>query len=228
MSTPDPAPFYRDEWVTLYHGDCREILPLLPTFDLLCTDPPYGHGERWSGGTWGAHPMYAACFDWDATPVENSLLLSLIAQARAAIIWGGNYYRLPPARCLLAWEKSSKMATLADFELAWTSLNRPAKLFREDRNPDGKRQHPTQKPLSVMIWCLSFAPGSVFDPFCGVGTTMIAAKKLGRKSIGIEIDEQYCQVAAERLVGTTPNLFMPTPVALEQESMFPTAKGKRR
>jgi DNA modification methylase len=91
---------------------------------------------------------------------------------------------------------------MADFELAWTNFDQPAKLIREDRNADGKRWHPTQKPESVIRWALMQAPTAVqaiLDPFMGSGTTLVAAKRLGRRAIGIDISEQYCEIAAQRL-----------------------------
>lgn len=190
-------PYYADDLVTLYHGDCREVAPTLSA-DVVITDPPYGLGERWQGGTWGANPMYADARKWDAVAFPLPDLLALIGD-RPAVVWGGNYYALPPSRCWLAWEKASQMPTMADFELAWTNLDRPAKRWREARNPDGARQHPTQKPLSLMEWCLGFMPvGTVFDPFAGSGTTLRAAKNLNRRSVGIEINEAYAEIAAER------------------------------
>lgn len=193
-------PYYQDSLVTIYHGDCREVLDgLAVEFAAILTDPPYGHGKRWSGGTWGAAPMYSDAKQWDAEKFDNAALLGILGRSPANIVWGGNYYSLPPSRCWFAWEKSSKMQTMADFELAWTSFDRPAKLFREDRNPDGARQHPTQKPLSLMSWCVGFLPaGTILDPFAGSGTTLRAAKNLGRRSIGIEVSEKYCEVAAEK------------------------------
>ena len=195
------TPYHESDGVTLYHGDCREILPQLGRFDLLLTDPPYGHGDKWQGGTWGAAQMYKDAMQWDqCTPAEDLISLILSA-APVGIVWGGNYFRLPLSRCWLSWEKTSRMDTLADFELAWTSMDRPCKAFREDRNPDGKRQHPTQKPLSLMRWCLTFAPDAktILDPFAGSGTTLLAAKLEGRKAVGIEISEEYCEIAANRL-----------------------------
>jgi DNA modification methylase len=190
-------PYYEHGGITIFHGDCREILPTVQA-DVLVTDPPYGLGERWQGGTWGANPMYADAREWDTQPFDG--LEAIVVNFKEAIIWGGNYYSLPPSRCWLSWEKSSRMATMADFELAWTNLDRPAKAWREDRNPDGKREHPTQKPLSLMKWCLKFVPiGVVVDPFAGSGTTLIAAKELGRRAVGIEIEERYCEIAAKRL-----------------------------
>src|SRR3990172_9399345 len=104
--------YYQDQHITLYHGDCREIAPTLGRFDLLLTDPPYGHGKKWSGGTWAANPIYDAAFEWDAETIEIAHILSMVEQTAAAIVWGGNYYPMPPSRCWLAWEKSSKMPTM--------------------------------------------------------------------------------------------------------------------
>ena len=196
-----PTPFYQDASCTIYNADCREILPLLPRFDLLLTDPPYGHGDKWQGGTWGAAEMYKDAMKWDAETPSDETIADVLKAANIGIVWGGNYFRLPPSRCWLSWEKSSRMDTLADFELAWTSMDRPCKAKREDRNPDGKRVHPTQKPLSILQWCLGFTPDAqtILDPFMGSGTTLVAAKLEGRKAVGIEINKKYCEAAASRL-----------------------------
>ena len=197
---PGIEPYHIEDAGIIYCGDCRDILPHLPQVDLVLTDPPYGHGDKWAGGTWAANPIYAEAFKWDANPVNYELLCQIIERANA-IIWGGNYYPLPPSRCWLAWEKKEKMGTLADFELAWTSFDRPSKLFKKNRNPDGKRNHPTQKPLALFKWCINFAKNGdiILDPFLGSGTTAVAAKELGRKFIGIEISEEYCAIAVKRL-----------------------------
>ena len=192
-------PYYEQDGITIFHGDCREILPQLPPVEVVVTDPPYGLADRWTGGTWGAADMYADARRWDRD-IPIAAVQALPALAPKVIIWGGNLYSLPPSRCWLAWLKSSLMPTMADFELAWTNLDRPSKSWSEDRNPDGKRQHPTQKPLSLITWCLDFVPGdTVLDPFAGSGTTLRAAKDLGRRAIGIEIEERYCEIAARRL-----------------------------
>jgi len=191
--------FHAEPGITLYCGDCRDVLPLLEGAWALVTDPPYGHGDRWQGGTWGAASMYQDAQRWDAETFPEVDLVAIVARSPEAIVWGGNYYSLPPSRCWLSWRKSSPMPTLADFELAWTSLDRPSKLWDEDRNPDGKREHPTQKPLSLIAWCLSFVSGPVLDPFAGSGTTLRAAKDLGREAIGIEIEPRYCEIAVKRL-----------------------------
>jgi site-specific DNA-methyltransferase (adenine-specific) len=196
------TPYYEHAGITIYHGDCREVLPdVWFGVDAVITDPPYGHGKRWSGGTWATNPIYDLAFQWDAEPVEQSLIDSVITSAPAVIIWGGNYYTMPPSRCWLSWLKTQQMETMADFELAWTNLDRPSKSFKESRNPDGKREHPTQKPESLMRWCIGFCPGagSILDPFMGSGTTLRAAKDLRRPAIGIEREERYCEIAAKRL-----------------------------
>ena len=193
-------PYYQDSAVTIYCGDCREVVPTLGRFDLLLTDPPYGLGERWQGGTWGAAPMYADARRWDVRP-DDGILLGMIKQAAAGIVWGGNYFTLPPSRGFLLWVKVPAMDTMADAEYAWTNLDRPAKAFSGHRNSDGKRDHPTQKPLALMRWCLETVPTAqtVLDPFAGSGTTGRAAKDLGRKAVLVEMNERYCEIAARRM-----------------------------
>ena len=192
--------YYRDSAVTIYHGDCREIVPTLGRFDLLLTDPPYGLGDKWQGGTWGANPMYADARRWDQRP-EDSDIAALLTTATNAILWGGNYFTMPPCRGFLLWVKTPPMDTMADAEFAWTSFDRPAKAFVGHRNPDGKRDHPTQKPLGLLTWCLGLVPDAqtVLDPFAGSGTTGRAAKDLGRKAVLIEREEKYCEIAARRM-----------------------------
>lgn len=192
-------PYYEQDGITIYHGDCREILPMLGPVHLVLTDPPYGLGERMSGGTWGAAEKYADLRKWDIAP-ESAWLASNLCTAKAAIIWGGNYFSLPPSRCWLAWDKQNAVPTMADVELAWTNIDRPAKRLS---HPVGIHMHghPSEKPMPLMRWCLQFLPddGLILDPFMGSGTTLRAAKDLGRKATGIEIEEKYCEIAAKRL-----------------------------
>lgn len=190
-----------DGRIQLYCGDCLTILPHIGKVNAVITDPPYGLGDRWQGGTWGANPIYADARKWDQSPITAELLQEVIGFAPVCILWGGNYYSVPPSRCWLAWEKSSRMQTMADFELAWTNMDKPAKAMREDRNPDGKREHPTQKPESLMSWCIKMAgePQTILDPFMGSGTTGIACIRTGRKFIGIEISPEYFEIAKNRI-----------------------------
>lgn len=145
--------------------------------------------------------MYVDARRWDVA-IDTALLGVLLDAADTLILWGGNYYALPPSRGFLAWVKDNAVQTMADLEFAWTNLDRPAKAFRSAVNPDGKRFHPTEKPLGLMKWCIGQAPSEcalILDPFMGSGTTLRAAKDLGRKAIGIEIEERYCEIAVKRL-----------------------------
>lgn len=193
-------PYYEDALVTLYHGDCREVLPDL-MFDALVTDPPYGlgsimdksHQGRWAL-LWGE---VGPAWDREAP----AFLPNIVASASQAIVWGGNYFVLPPARGWLIWDKVLREFSSGHAELAWTNLDQPVRAYSYSHGQlanEGK-VHPTQKPLPLMRWCVAMTQGIVLDPFMGSGTTMRAAKDLGRKAIGIELDERYCEVAANRL-----------------------------
>ena len=194
------------EGATLYLGDCLEILPTLEKVDAVVTDPPYGLGDLWNGGGgkgkshWRFNPDEAK--SWDGATVSGVEQLCTLAQE--VVIWGGNYYVLPPSRCWLLWDKKQNDKwTTGQAEMAWTNLDRPVRMFRlaqcEQAN-EGEKFHPTQKPLSLMQWCMKWLkPGSVLDPFMGSGTTGVACANLGRKFIGIEINEAYFNIACERI-----------------------------
>lgn len=195
-------PYYQETNVTIYCGKAEDLVYFLGPFDLLLTDPPYGHGNKWSGGTWASNNIYQDAFLWDKEKVPLHVLKQYISKCKQSIIWGGNYYDLPGSRCYLSWNKRDKMETMADFELAWTNINKPSKGWTELRNPDGKRKHPTQKPLTLIRWCIQFAGKeieSIVDPFMGSGTTLVAARDLGKRCVGIDINERYCEQAAKRL-----------------------------
>ena len=106
---------------TLYCGDCRDVLPLLPKVDAVITDPPYGLGDRMKGGTWGAKTEFKEMVVWDASAPDVSLLMDLVRLADVSVFWGGNYYGLPPTRCWLVWDKQNAVPTMSDCEIAWTS-----------------------------------------------------------------------------------------------------------
>ena len=190
-------PYYEDGQITIYYGDCREILPTLGPVDLVLTDPPYGIGALMHGGKdtghWG---LLSQGNPWD---MEKPALDLILGMSAVLIIWGGNYFDLPPCRGTLAWRKSNALPTQADFEMAWTTLDMPAKMFTNRVN--WHHAHPTEKPVALMRWCIEFVPDatSILDPFMGSGTTLRAAKDLGRRAIGIEIEERYCEIAAKRL-----------------------------
>ena len=207
-------PYYEHGGITIYHGNCREILPTLEPVDLVLTDPPYGIGE--SAGRNKTRSKMAVSKDygnasWDDAPPDKETINLAIAAGRSAIVFGGNYFALPASPCWLVWDKDNGATDFADCELAWTNLEIAVRRIRwrwqgmlQEHGGKHKelRQHPTQKPLAVMKWCIERVPGnpqSIIDPFMGSGTTLRAAKDLHRKAIGIEIDERYCEIAANRL-----------------------------
>jgi len=193
--------------VTLHLGDCRDVLPTLGKVDAVVTDPPYGidYGNAGGFSASSGWKQWRGQAEWDKER-PSAETFDLIRNASAdQIIWGGNYFAdmLPPSMRWLAWDKGQREFTLADFELAWTSQNKAARAFTYSRGKaalDGK-QHPTQKPVEVMAWCLGFLPdaNTILDPFMGSGTTGVACVQLGRKFIGIELDPGYFDIACKRI-----------------------------
>jgi site-specific DNA-methyltransferase (adenine-specific) len=217
MNWQSIKPYYEHAGITIYHGDCREILPTMPRCDLILTDPPYGidldtDNSRFSGGNVasvarcgnGVGTSGGAKIANDAAPFDPSFLL---AHADAHIIWGWNNYpdKLPRGACLV-WLKRYDEAFgsfLSDAETAWMSKGHGVYCRRDLSNNaiSRTRAHPTQKPESLMVWCLGFFPSArtIVDPFMGSGTALVAAKSLGRRAFGIELEERYCEIAAKRL-----------------------------
>ena len=191
-------PYYSDGLVTLYHGDARDVLPGL-TADVLVTDPPYGIGFAGQPTKWQRRAGQAP-ENWDAEPFSDVGLL--LAAAPWRCIWGGNHYVLPPSRGWLVWVKPDAPPSMGSVELAWTNLDQTARhiVYSIGQTNAERVGHPTQKPLAVMLWTLAgMPPGSVVDPFAGSGTTLVAAKAMNRRAVGIEVDERYCEMAATRL-----------------------------
>ena len=199
-----PMPYYDRGGITIYHGDCREILPLLEPVDLVLTDPPYGIAATWKGGSghgWGkAREQGVLRNEWDEEAPSAELINACIAQGANAVVWGGNYFSLPVSRGWLVWNKPERNFTLGEAELAWTTRDNVIRVKDCPRSDVG-REHPTQKPIALMRWCVELFPDAqtILDPFMGSGTTLRAAKDLGRRAIGIEIEERYCEIAARRL-----------------------------
>lgn len=210
-------PYYQDGAVTIYHGDSREILPTLDPVDLVLTDPPYGinlntDNSRFSGGNIAsvsrrgnsAGPSEGQRVLNDKDPFDPSFLLSY---GKNQIIWGWNNYaeKLPRGACLVWIKRNDKAfgSFLSDAEIAFMSKGHGVYCQRDLSNAaiTNSRIHPTQKPINLMKWCMAFFPDAktVLDPFMGSGTTLRAGKDLGRKAIGIELNERYCEFAALRM-----------------------------
>ena len=226
-------------------GDCLEVMRTMPDkcVDLLLTDPPYGHGgdsqtegrfgnkgSRFekcrpvsrTGGTW-AEKYEKKIASWDEPPAQE-VFNELFRVSKHQIIWGGNYFNLPPTRCFNVWRKLtiSEKFTMAMCEYAWTSFNDNAK-FWEYMPQDSCRFHPTQKPVELIMRQLEeyAKPGMViFDPFSGSGTTAIACHNLGLDFICVEKDPDYHAASVERLRKHRQQLLLPgmtSPVAVQPE-----------
>jgi site-specific DNA-methyltransferase (adenine-specific)/modification methylase len=195
---------------TLYLGDCSEILPTLDKMDAVVTDPPYGIGESAGKNKSRGNLAVAKDYgndDWDISPISDDLMKSVVGAGRNAIVFGGNYYAMPPTKCWLIWDKENT-GDFADAELAWTNLNKAVRLkrymwngmLRANKEPRG--DHPTQKPIGIMEWCISHLPEgtqTILDPFMGSGTTGVACMNLQRKFVGIEREQKYFDIACKRI-----------------------------
>lgn len=203
-------PYYQDKQITIYLGDCAEVMPELGIYDLLLTDPPYGiNRDGQAGDLIGAAGARKAheFGGWDAKPPNAAVFKEMFISSCNQIIWGANYFvdRLPVARGWLVWNKIQRILQ-SDGELAYTSFDIPLRICdmsRGELNADGT-QHPTQKPVSLMKWCIALGclnkrAISILDPFCGSGSTLVAAKEMGHRATGIEISERYAEIAAKRL-----------------------------
>lgn len=186
----------------LYHGDCREVLPLLPDFDLILTDPPYGIGFAAQPTLWQRKAGKKA-ENWDNETPPAWLFGLMLEKANNLVVWGGNYYALPPSRGWLTWFKPDAPPSMAQFEMAWTSFDMNAKQLKYSISATNAERvgHPTQKPLRVMEWCLTFADiaETVLDPFMGSGTTGAACANFGKRFVGIERERKYFDIACERI-----------------------------
>jgi DNA modification methylase len=226
------TPWKRKEVIgdcTLYLGDCMEIMPTLGRVDAVVTDPPYGIGvDRAMAANSGTRYGKAAAAKgdyratgWDDAPIGETEINAMLSAAQSAVIFGGNYFALPPARCWLIWDKENGANEFADCELAWTNLDMPVRIIRHMWNGmlrkgrEERNGHPTQKPVALMEWCLGFLPDAktILDPFMGSGTTGVACVKTGRSFIGSEQHEPYFDIACERIrkAYAQPDFFVSAP-----------------
>ena len=207
--------YYQDDHVTLYHGDSLDILPAIDGITAIVSDPPYGINYR----STSSRSVSAKASNWkpiagDSKPFSPQHMLGY----PRVVLFGGNHFadKLPASPGWLIWDKLNGLTSKrhlgfneqADCEMVWTNINRPARLFShrwmgmlKDSEKDEARLHPTQKPIVLMRWVLTHTTNQddlICDPYAGSGSTLVAAKDLGRKVIGIELDEQYCEIIAKR------------------------------
>jgi len=209
----------------LYLGDCLEVMPEIGPVDAVVTDPPYGLGDWNNRGSNAARPFDSdRTQEWDKSiTADHACAMREISQHQ--IVWGGNYFSdlLPPSKQMFVWNKMIRGMHFNDCEIAWTSQWREAsRVFDYSPSSAEPKQHPTQKPVALMVWCLNRLPldaNIILDPFMGSGTTLVACAKLGRKGIGIELDPDYFEIACKRVEEAyrQPDLFVEPPKPAEQE-----------
>lgn len=202
----------------LWHGDCREVLPLLHGVDALVSDPPYGIAYQHSGGGRAAPGARNPPKRNAKMPIANDDTafdpVHLLGYP-SVLIFGVDHYRdrLPAGGTLVAWDKSCGIGpadSFADAEFAWTNARVKRNVLRflwkgvaceKAGEENGKRYHPTQKPVGLMQRCIELLPEAavICDPYMGSGSTGVAALRLGRKFVGVELDRRYFDVACERI-----------------------------
>ena len=215
MAEPPPDWASPDGTVTLYCGDCRDIIPRIRhgQIDMVVTDPPYGIGHPCDYARRGRGGL-AACHDYpdvrgDKEPFDPAHLLEL---ELPLILWGGNHYasRLPDSGGWLVWDKERPdLLDQATCELAWTNCIKGVRRFRHLWNgcmrasERGESYHPTQKPVELMLWCLALPwvaqHETILDPFMGSGPTGVACVRANRRFCGIEYEPRYFDIACERM-----------------------------
>ena len=207
---------HQDGKTTLYQADCMKMLPQIPDkyYQLCIVDPPYGGGNKEhggfnvsrTGGTWNEKyykkgERHTKTCEWDVAPIKE-YFDELFRVSQNQIIWGGNYFQLPPTRCFVVWRKLtiSEEFSMAMCEYAWTSFDKNAKWF-ECAPQDTARFHPTQKPVALYKWLLkNYAKkgDKILDTHLDSGSSAIAADIMGFDFVGIEIDEDYYKAALDR------------------------------
>jgi len=215
------TPYYDRDGITIYHGDCRDILPTLEPsgVDLVLTDPPYGidldtaNGSRKRGALATANDYAAVAFDDE--PFDPAIIL----RYQRLILFGANHFasRLPESPSWIVWDKTAGLQSKraigfndnADAELIWTNLGGPVRILGHQwiglmkaTERGESRVHPTQKPVALVRWLVGHfsKPGDlILDPYMGSGPVARACLDLGRRYIGIELEEKYCEIAVRRL-----------------------------
>jgi DNA modification methylase len=230
--------YYEEESTCIINSDCRDVLPQLDKVDLVLTDPPYtddfmkldySTGRKHHAGLAGIKHLYIS--DELSNPPSKEDLDLIRKSSQNQIIFGGNYFadRLPPSSCWLVWDKETA-GNFADCELCWTSFTYAVRKFtfkwsgmlQEDMKNKEFRYHPTQKPVGLLKQIVTQYGNNaqiILDSYMGSGSTLIASKQLGVKSIGIEISEKYCEIAVKRLQQSVMNFDIPKEEVKQQPLM---------
>jgi len=199
----------------IHNEDCLTFMKQVPDnyFDLVLTDPPYGLGDRLTNGgsetdNIAIKKLYKGK-EWDVLP-SKEIFEEIFRISKRQIIWGGNYFDLPPTRGFIIWDKGMTMPNYSHVEYAWTSFDYPAHKYKLTSNFEKK--HPTQKPDSLIEFCLHYGNANtitetVFDPFMGSGTTAVVCQSLGIDWCGCELEADYVAIANKRLEKVQGSLF---------------------
>lgn len=206
--------------IELLNIDCNNYLKTIEdhSFDLAIVDPPYGINapkqaatpfqrkqglKRLNGGSGKlkGRKLNTSNFDWDNSIPDQEYFDQLMRVSKNQIIWGGNYFPLPPTRCVICWDKVQPWENFSQIEIAWTSFDSPAQIFKFD-NRTGDKIHPTQKPVALYKWLLSkyAKPGyKILDTHLGSGSIALACYDMGFDLVGCELDQGYFNAAKKRL-----------------------------
>lgn len=205
---------YKTDLLDLRRMDCMELLKATPdkAFDLAIVDPPYGLGDRLTDGGHKKNQMekYRKGYEqkrWDIAP-DGAFFEELFRASKNQIVWGGNYFDLPPTRGIICWDKEQSMPTFSAWELGWTSFDSPSKIFRK-RSQDENRTHPTQKPVALYKWLLSkYAKEGdrILDTHIGSMSIAIACHYAGYHLTGTELDADYFREGVERVKRETAQM----------------------
>lgn len=216
----------------IYCGDCLDLMKEIPdkSIDLVLTDPPYGidigiktnRGVGVQSKTIFGRKEYVGMPEKtdfllfnDNEPINKKYIDELIRISKNQVLFGGNYFELPPSSCWIVWNKDNGSNDFADCELAWTSFKTAVRMFtfrwngllQQDMKHKETRYHPTQKPVALFRWILEkyTEPGmTILDPFAGSCTTAVACIKTGRNFICIEKEPEYCKIGEKR-IAALPN-----------------------
>ena len=206
---------------TLHNGDGIQYLRSIPSGSVsaIITDPPYGINAGMMNLGFSQSSRIEKS-KWDEMPPSSDDLDLLVKSAPVVVIWGGNYFPLPPSRCFLIWDKGGRFKdrSFSECELAWTNLESPARIYKRDPLANGdylKRYHKTQKPIALMSWVIeNFTKEGdvIYDPYMGSGSTGVACVETGRSFIGSEINPKYFAIAEKRIKQAVrkPNFLTPS------------------
>ena len=201
-------PYYEQDGIVIYNCDCRKILPTLPPVDLVLTDPPFGFGNflQISGDLRGRGKQRGVAVDWNDHPPDKETIALAKSKGTYSIIWGANHFDCFDGKGAIVWIKNQSLPNMSKAEIASCSFFNKTEIVEIAWNGVEaaalkESSHPCERPVALYSWCINYAPkaDTILDPFCGSGSTLVAAKLSGRKAIGIEIEEKYCEISANRL-----------------------------